>query len=266
MAENSYYTKEQMQRALNFINERLSLQRSSIKDIQNALKIAAEKIVSISLKYNISPELFKFSSNQRLSFEVSEVLNDLLEELTQIVANYSEYKVEEKNHYYITTTMLNEKYKGATLKDRLRIYVDKFSSEIEPIIAAAFLIGFSRNKTIANIKNNITDLRKSSLAKVAIENRIYSASNFNESMGSGFTKSSYGNIERVSIDYIARIRQKIYIEEEKNNYGTNAWYVMRGSSYPCDLCDSEVGVHNSDFELPPYHPRCCCLAIPIKLI
>lgn len=265
MSDSSYYTNEQMQRALNFINERLSLQRSSINDIQSLLKRAAEKIVSISLRYNISPKLFKFSSNQRLNFEINEVLNDLLEELFQVVTNYSEYEIEGKKYFFITTTMLSDKYKGATLKDRLWLYIEKFCSEIEPVVAASLLLGLSRTKTIESIKNNITDLRKSNLAKVAIDNSFYSASNFNESMGRGFTKSSYGNIERVAIDYVSRIRQKIYIEEEKDKHDTNAWYVMRGSSYPCDLCDSEVGIHKSDFDLPPYHPRCCCLAIPIKI-
>ena len=48
--------------------------------------------------------------------------------------------------------------------------------------------------------------------------------------------------------------------------GAVGFYVLRGSSYPCSLCDSKVGFHVIDEidDFPPFHPNCCCYVIPIK--
>lgn len=259
------YTEEQLQRALNFINERLSLQRSSIKEVNSIIKKASESIVKISYKYKIEPRMFQFSSNKKLNFEVDEILSNLLDDLFETISNYCFYNIEKREDKILVNSMLNEKFKGANIEERLNNYVARFKNEIEPIIAAALYLGFNSRKTSEYINRYITNLRNSKLANIAKKESFVSNSNNNISTGRGYSKSSYKNIERIVIDYVARIRQKLFIKKEETEYKTNAWYVMRGSSYPCGLCDSEVGIHSSDIDLPPYHPRCCCLAIPIKI-
>ena len=50
--------------------------------------------------------------------------------------------------------------------------------------------------------------------------------------------------------------------DDWNTKGAIGYEVRRGSSYPCSICDSNVGFH-TDGNLPPYHPRCVCIAIPV---
>ena len=59
-----------------------------------------------------------------------------------------------------------------------------------------------------------------------------------------------------------------WMRELANDYkedGAVGYYVFRGSSYPCDLCDSACGFHPlTDMSFfPPLHPHCCCGAVPI---
>ena len=48
------------------------------------------------------------------------------------------------------------------------------------------------------------------------------------------------------------------------NMGIIGFYVYRGSSYPCSLCDSMVGYHDFVYaDLPPYHNNCVCYVVPV---
>ena len=56
---------------------------------------------------------------------------------------------------------------------------------------------------------------------------------------------------------------------EFDESGAAGYYQLRGSSYPCSLCDDEVGFHKGleGLYTKPYpHPHCCCYRVPIYLI
>ena len=99
--------------------------------------------------------------------------------------------------------------------------------------------------------------------KIAKIEGIASFEDLKTNYGVGKYATSYNNLNRLVTDTIARSRQKLFINRENKN-GANAWYVQRGSSYPCSLCDSNVGIHYNSFDLPPYHPNCVCMAIPLN--
>ena len=42
------------------------------------------------------------------------------------------------------------------------------------------------------------------------------------------------------------------------------YHVLRGSSYPCEICDSHTGIFypiSDEDNKPQYHAHCCCLVV-----
>lgn len=79
--------------------------------------------------------------------------------------------------------------------------------------------------------------------------------------GGNYLKSGGGHSADVLVrNTITANRMEEYREENKDAIG---FYSMRGSTYPCSICDDETGFHTMD-EYPMYgtwHPNCKCIII-----
>lgn len=70
------------------------------------------------------------------------------------------------------------------------------------------------------------------------------------------------NMARLTLQMAWMREQGIEFDES----GAAGYYQLRGSAYPCSVCDDEVGFHKGleDLYTKPYpHPHCCCYRIPI---
>lgn len=258
--QSNLYTDAELQRALEYIQERLSIQAEARDKLADSLYIAALKLIKLSRKYMGTSRDFSFSMNKDLERNVDAIIEELEDELYSLTETYGSKGADKKTKKVILLFIASKIF-GKTLKQRLPSYGKMFKTEIENLIASASVTKTSYNSVVSAAKTYVKNPKASNIIKKA-ENLGFTPNEYNVE---GAIKISYGNIERVVIDTIARARQKMYQIEEKEKHGTNAWYVRRGSSYPCSLCDMQTGIHKSDFELPPYHPNCVCLAIPIKL-
>lgn len=259
------YSNEQLRRALAYIDERLDLQQAATGAIANRLKAAVLEIARISQKYQIEPKRFKFSVNRTLHEEVEAVISRLVDDLyddicTLIINNESDDDTNE----LLAKWIVAERY-GKTLRQRVSQYGRRFEFEIEPAIAAALLMGKSAQEVANVVSAALKAPYTSSLMQTAKKEHLEPVRSQGVTYGAGRYTSVFNNLDRVAVDSIGLSRAKAFVFEEKRDYGTNAWYVRRGSSYPCSLCDMQTGIHNSDFDLPPYHPNCVCLAIPLKI-
>lgn len=86
-------------------------------------------------------------------------------------------------------------------------------------------------------------------------------------VGRGTYKSAYNLLRRLIGDYIARVFSAIQYDAWQASNAI-AYWVVRGSTFPCPLCATKVGYHSiSDTDnLPPYHPYCECYAYPVYAI
>ena len=62
--------------------------------------------------------------------------------------------------------------------------------------------------------------------------------------------------------------QMAWMRSEAMEYeedGAAGFYVLRGSNYPCSICDDACGFHPIEeaMDILPVYPHCCCYAIPI---
>ena len=253
------YTKEELKRAYDFIEERLMLQRGISSKVKELMYLAALSIAKIAAKYNISPQSFKFTLNSTLNKEVDKVISQLVEKIVDATCTIATYGINEKEKNRTLLYVKQNTY-GSNIEQRVRANAKQYKTEVEIALAASLFLGKKPQETANIIKSNITALHGSVLFATARKENIRAISDYDTPVKTCFYKSSYNNIDRAVTDIIARSRQQLFYEREK----AAMWYVMRGSSYPCDLCDSQVGLHSSASDLPPYHPHCVCMAIPIK--
>ena len=80
------------------------------------------------------------------------------------------------------------------------------------------------------------------------------------SYGKGYYKNAYQNIVRNASQVIALAWGQAE-QEYGQEIGAVGYFVHRGSSYNCPVCDDLCGyVHDITTMVIPAHPRCCCRA------
>lgn len=90
------YTKEELKRAYDFIEERLMLQRGISSKVKELMYLAALSIAKIAAKYNISPQSFKFALNSTLNKEVDNVISQLVEKIVGATCTIATYGTNER--------------------------------------------------------------------------------------------------------------------------------------------------------------------------
>ena len=89
-------TKKQIQDAKDFIKLRLQAEISMQSHLEELLVQAAKEIIDISFKYDIQPAMFRFSANENLKRDVSEVLRKLRELIYDYTETLSVYNRKEE--------------------------------------------------------------------------------------------------------------------------------------------------------------------------
>ncbi len=242
-------TKEQ--EAARYIQERLKLEALASDNLSKLLKSAALQIARISTEYSITPSNFRFSANTQLKKRVDAVIEALIDAIIAdartIVLN-GETDDERKS---TILTWFTSAFLGKTFRQRVSKHIRLFEAEMEDVIAASKKLGYSASKTAALVGTYLSSPYNSPLL----------SSSSAKPSGKGIYASAYKNLNRAVTDQVARTVQRKYYEFE--HAGTTIWQVIRGSSYPCSLCDSSCGIVTNVTALPPFHPRCCCIAIPL---
>lgn len=244
---------EDIESAKAYLRDRLEAEQSMDYNLNLVFREAAERIVEVCYSYGISPQSFRFSAYPR---EAQDEINDVITWLTETIADYYEVLAiaeHTEDSDTILPLIFGESH-GATFNERLTDYAYKYKRELELLIGAGLFLGVTQSKLIDSIVSNFKHPYANDLLADAIDAPI--------SYGRGRTNSMYTAISNLTRYGIAEAWMHHWYKQGKRD-GAIAWYVQRGSSYPCEHCDSMVGLQTDERELPPYHNRCCCFAIPI---
>ena len=166
----------------------------------------------------------------------------------------------------VAADVINRDINGKTLKERIGMYGGRLRTETEMWIAGGLLLGWSLDRLSREVREFIAAPYNSQLffeaaSKGAASRRLkYGKPRF----GRGSMMSAYGSLERLGLwtiaDTVRMAEWMIWGSDER----CTGYHVYRGSSYPCSLCDMMTGFHQKGYEeLPPYHSRCCCFAVPV---
>ena len=238
--------------------------------IEELLQDAIRELTQIGYKYNVRPEDFQFSQDENLREEVANVMNDLEDDIMELVEEYSLNESEdEKRRTNLLPWLMALSSKGAedlrgTLQNRLR----QFLFDTEAQIAAMKLAGYDQTKAINRILSTMHTVYVAPEMQAAF--KMKSAARYIQSRGVHYGNVGLSNSGAVNVENFGRQTASMaWMKSQLLEYqeeGAVGYYQLRGSSFPCGICDDEVGSHIGDIINDPWpHAHCMCYRVPLFL-
>lgn len=267
-------TQEDITSAKQFILRRNDYARILGDKVDDLLEDAAARIVTICYKYNISPKEFEISSryNEPMMEEISTVMDELEEDIITLTYDYSSQVLDDSQKDRKTALLLWIASLGRgnrNFQDTLDGYLYKTMKDWEAAIAALRYANVQVAEAITKIKTNLHTIYTMPEVTTAFKDAEEFNATYIKSRGVNKGAVGLSNNGSTNVTNMAKLTlQMAWMREqgiEFDESGAEGYYVLRGSSYPCDLCDSMVGFHKmEDIDgYPPYHGHCCCYVIPI---
>lgn len=241
--------------------------------IDALLDSAAERITKIAYRYGVDPQNFQITKkyNEAMFNDISDVLDQLEEQILDLTLAYSTKCTEDDDKkrlllLWLATLGRNNKNLQQTLEDRLWM----FSRDLEAMIAVAKTIKLDATKAVNTIKSYLhTAYQMPGMTAVFKNSALYKAT-YIRSRGikpynQGNSNSEANNIVRFGKITVQMGWSRYQLQEFKEN-GAAGFYQLRGSSYPCSICDDEVKFHPNieDMLSKPYpHSSCMCYRVPV---
>lgn len=241
--------------------------------MDDCLEDAAQEIVSICYKYNVDPKEFAINSkyNEKMMDEIAEVMDELEADIMSLIYDYSLRVTDDEKHRNLLAAWIALLGRGNNnLQDTLDGYLYKTMKDWEAAIAALRFANVAMADAVTKVKSNLHSIYTMPEVTAAFKH----ADDFNATyiqshgvMAGGVGLSNNGstnvtNMARLTLQMAWMREQGIEFDES----GAAGYYQLRGSAYPCSVCDDEVGFHKGleDLYTKPYpHPHCCCYRIPI---
>lgn len=239
--------------------------------VETLLQDAIRQLTVIAYKYNCKPEDFKFAQDKKLREEVANVMGELEEDIMSLVEEYSLNETNDKkrrNNLLPWLAALSSKGTNdlrSTLHERLR----QFLFDTEAQIAAMKLADYNQTKAITRELSTMHTVYASPEMQAAFRKK--SAAYYIQKRGVhegnvGLSSSGAYNVESFAYQTATLGWEKTRYEEQKEQ-GKAGYYVRRGSTFPCQICDDVCAVFHPIEEgmVLPVHSRCCCWAVFVGL-
>ena len=268
-------SQQDIDAAKQFILQREENARMLEDKIDELLADAAEKIVIICYRYDVDPQKLYIASgfNEQMMNEIAEVMDELEEEILALMQEYATRSTKDRDRINVLLLWMASLGRGnRNLRDTLEGYLYKFMKDLEAAIAALRFADATMADAVTKVKTNLHTIYTMPEVMAAFKNASEFAATYIQSRGvqkGGVGLSNNGstnvtNMARLTLQMVWMRSRRLEMEED----GAAGFYVLRGSNYPCDYCDSKVGFHPmTDIDyFPPFHGHCCCYVVPIFTI
>lgn len=261
------YTEDDLQEAKGFLAKRIKLENGLLSGIHSLLYAYAVKIIQLGYKYRTAPSDFAFSNNEDLNTEVNSLIQQLLDEiyalLEDTIRGLTDDEDSERQALSYFASLGNGEH---DVYGQIEGYLNNFKGEMEAYIAAGLLAGYNYLRTassfLSNMKSPWTDtiITKAFTLAFPKADRLRSRG---ATFGRGRSNVSSNQIDRIAQGSLDMVWWKLG-EWDMREGGATGYYQLRGSNYPCELCDMEVGYHpieDADNGYP--HSHCKCYRVPV---
>lgn len=268
-------SQQDIDAAKQFILQREENARMLEDKIDELLADAAEKIVIICYRYDVDPQKLYIASgfNEQMMNEIAEVMDELEEEILAMMQEYATRSTKDRDRINALLLWMASLGRGnRNLRNTLEGYLYKFMKDLEAAIAALRFADATMADAVTKVKTNLHTIYTMPEVMAAFKNASEFAATYIQSRGvqkGGVGLSNNGstnvtNMARLTLQMVWMRSRRLEMEED----GAAGFYVLRGSNYPCDYCDSKVGFHPmTDIDyFPPFHGHCCCYVVPIFTI
>lgn len=271
-------TQEDLEAAKRFVLRREGAVDGVCARAEDLVKEAAVDLVGIAYRYNISPEEFSFDSSvdEAMMEEVAAVMDELEEELFSEIEAYSIGDGHSGGvQALLMGFLLSLGHRNMGMRNTVHEYLWRTLRQTEAMIAAAKAAGRTAAQASSAVRSSLENVQGSSLMRNISRYRQMYRSQFIRNGGhatfsdgspnvQGVPTSGLTAILRVASEAVRQTREYAH-DIEMQQSGAIGYWQFRGSDYPCDLCDEEVGFHEfGDMEYDPMpHCHCCCGRLPI---
>ena len=250
------YTEEMLEEAKAYLRDRLRNQQSMSRRIEELLMLYAEYMLNA---------LFSSMGNSEADMEL--LVLDLIE---QIMSDCVLLAQDEHDRKDLIFAYINRDIEGDNLQGRVSSRVHTFANEVMAVYGAGKLLDYGYQKMLASVKDNLKDPWHNPIITEAKEKAQSGEITIPDGMdleephfGKGSPISS-----SVALDFICEAAiadgwmEWLYLDNKDK--GAKGYFVLRGSSYSCEECQSHVGIFwpidNKD-HYPPFHRSCVCYVI-----
>lgn len=242
---------------------------------------AAGRIAQVCLKYNIPAKDFTMTSNQQMFDEVSEVMDEIDEQIMGLIEQFSTVPAKKESHKHLLLLWIATLGRGnMNLRQTLDGYLNRYLYDLEALVAAYKLRmennpSFKQSTAITQIKSAQHSVYTTPTVVSAMRGVNQMQARYIRTHGVhkddvplpivGSSNSNANNVISMAKQTVQMAWMRELILEARDDDSIAGYYVARGSSYDCPYCDSRCGftpITNLD-NLPPAHGACRCYAIPI---
>lgn len=250
---NVEYTDAQVERAKDYLRRRLEDELSMSDDVERWLTIYARLLVLL---------IANGATQEDVDALVEDLIAILLDDCEILAVDEHEDRRDD-----ILAFILRE-WKDDNLEGRITSRVRTFVDEVATVTLVGLLLGAPVARIITSVIENMRDPWKNPLL-VELREKVRrgeialpSGLDIDERhYGQGVPISSLTALTDITRFAVGEGWNWYDYEENKNR--AKGYFVFRGSSYPCDECDSHVGYHpvEDTDSLPLFHKHCCCYVV-----
>lgn len=264
---------ESIRKSKQYVLQRVQAEIQLASAIDAVLEKYVGLITKACYKYDIDPKDFTFGANEQLRQEVYALLDDLEEEILTLIEDYAVPNGRKNKHYRaLIDWMLTLGTHRWNFQRTTEYYIYRFSQDLEAEIAAMRYAGVKQTAAITKMRSALHAPYSLPEMEAAIRSHEYFAADMIQTGGTktdpfthqptvGLSKVGASNVTNMARSTLAMawMRSLLLDAEDDKMAG---YFVFRGSTYPCGLCDDLVGFHSiSEGMVLPAHSHCCCYCV-----
>ena len=241
--------------------------------IDELIAAAAERVVIICYRYNVEPKLLYISSafNADMMAEIAVVMDELEATILRLMLEYSTMvTLNSARAVGLAEWMYSLGKGGRGLQGTLYGYMYKMMKDWEAAIAAMRYAGLDAAKATTRIKTYLHQIYNMPEVRSAFRRWQEFAATYIRSRGVqygavGISNNGSTNVVNMAKNTLQMAWMRNLWLDGMEDDTLAGYYVSRGSTYNCDICDDHCGYWPKErFEgVIPVHPNCQCFAIPI---
>lgn len=236
------YTDEQLEEAMAYLRRRIESELSMEADVERLLVEYAALLVDVMMRNNTTD----YENDEDVELLVQDLIDRLIDDCYLLGVDEREDRRNEIVAY------MDSARGEDTLEGRISKRCWTFAGEVSAVVSAARKLHAKGAEITDSIIENL---------KHPYDNGFLEGTD-KPQYGRGVETSSMGALETITAYAIADVWMWEWFNQHKDAKG---YYVVRGSSYPCDECDEAVrtGPHPLDDieHFAPLHPHCKCAVV-----
>lgn len=250
--EKVMYTQKEYDDAMELMRQRVRNELSMTRDVEMLLEAYAGYILDA---------LYRGDSDEDIKLLIEDLVMSIMDDCRLL--SVDEHDVDEG----IMAIVFGGE--GSSVEDRVKERVRTFLEEVTAVYSAGEILQMDESSVLESVKENMEHPWDNEFVRevhgMIERGEVEGDAEYYEERhyGKGVPTSSKVAIEFITASAVAETWNE-WGWRSASEGGAKGYYVVRGSSFPCEECDSHTGrffsIDDKD-HLPQYHRSCRCFVV-----